>query len=124
MVMDYLERIDRYHTFILVKDGRPVAGHTFLIHRRDLVWQVAWHDPAFDRLGVGTRLMDMVFQWSSTQPFDSIDLGGGPKKARWAPVNGENYVFHVYPYSSFTARRGRRMSAIVRRRALRLMHTG
>lgn len=93
-----LEQEGRHLTFCLFKDEQAVAGHTFVVHRGDIVCQVSHRDMDYDYHGVGTRLMDMIFYWAADQGYQHIDLGGGHDyKERWAPVAGNKYEFQVCP---------------------------
>jgi len=94
----YLEQRGRHYSFLLYDKDKPIAGHTFLIDREDLVWQVTHRDKTYDRHGVGTRLMDLAFQWAAENGLQEIDLGGTHgNKARWAPQNGEKFVMNICP---------------------------
>ena len=94
----YLENQGRHYSFWLLDQQRPVAGHTFIRHHNDLVWQVTYRDPSYDWHGAGTRLMDLAFSWAALAGFQTIDMGGQHEyKIRWAPEEGERWWFSVCP---------------------------
>jgi GNAT superfamily N-acetyltransferase len=88
-----------HHTLTLHDGEKPLAGHTFLRHGLDVVWQVTYRDVEYDRQGVGTRLMDLAFDWARALGARNIDLGGlHAYKGRWAPELGDRYEFdHLHP---------------------------
>ena len=105
MIARYLENRGRHYTFLLLDQGKPVAGHTFVPHRNDFVWQQTYRDPAYDSHGVGTRLMDLTFHWAAEAGFETIDLGGRHEyKSRWAPPDGELWIFTICPEPLFRAK--------------------
>jgi CelD/BcsL family acetyltransferase involved in cellulose biosynthesis len=106
----YLEDQGRHYSFWLLDQQKPVAGHTFIRHRNDLVWQVTYRDPAYDRHGVGTHLMDLIFSWGVQAGFERIDMGGQHDyKIRWAPQEGERGWFNICPEPLFRAKQATRL---------------
>lgn len=94
----FLENQGVHYSFNLFDQDKPVAGHTFLSHHNDLVWQVSYRDPAYDWYGVGTGLMDLIFAWGKQEGYSTIDLGGWHDyKLRWAPQEGEHLCFNICP---------------------------
>jgi len=101
----YMENQGQHYTFLLLDGEKPVAGHTFLQHGQDMVWQVTYRDPTYDKFGVGTRLMDIAFHWIAEAGYNSIDLGGRHTyKVRWAPPVGEMSIFTICPEPLFRAK--------------------
>jgi hypothetical protein len=96
---NYLEKNGHHYTFCLKSGNELISGHTFLCHDNDFVWQVTYRNQKYDEYGVGTRLMDLAFQWAAKENhFHKIDLGGGhDNKERWAPINGEKHQFMIRP---------------------------
>ncbi len=92
-----MEERGQHFSLLLIDGQRWIAGHTFLVHRDDLVWLISCRDPAYDACGAGTRLMDLAFSWARDQGFRSIDLGGAhdSSKRRWAPASGTKWEFLV-----------------------------
>ena len=102
----YLEKTGHHYTLVLSDGHDRVAGHTFLSHNGDAVWQVSYRNPDYERQGVGTRLMELAFQWAAESRFRKIDLGGDHEyKLRWAPRDGVKQVFTVCPGYIMLAKR-------------------
>jgi hypothetical protein len=102
----YLEKTGLHFTLILKDKQTWIAGDTFLSHNNEAVWQVSYRHPDYDSYGVGTRLMDLSFQWASKEGFQKIDLGGDHEyKLRWAPIDGEKHVFTICPGYIMVAKR-------------------
>jgi GNAT superfamily N-acetyltransferase len=99
IAFDYYRQHGMCHAFRLLHDGEPVAGATFFIDGgRRLIWQTSYHDDAYRKQGVGTRLLELIFQWAASSPYETLDLGGGHDyKARWAPENGHIWSYNVAP---------------------------
>ena len=94
----YLERIGLHSSLLLSDRGQWVSGNTFIIHKNDPVWQLTYRDRNYDSYGVGTRILDLSFQWASNERFNKIDLGGDHDyKKLWAPEDGLKYMFRVCP---------------------------
>jgi hypothetical protein len=98
LVAQFLEKRGLHYTLSLCDQAKIVAGLTFLIHGNDAIAQVSYRNPAYNRHGVMTRLWDLAFQWASREKFRKIDLGGDHEyKLNWAPIDGEKYLFTIYP---------------------------
>jgi GNAT superfamily N-acetyltransferase len=98
LAAEHLESLGQHHSFLLRSQGAPIAGYTFMVEGNDLVFSRTHFDPDYARLGVGTRTLDLVFQWAAVSGYDRIDLGGGHGyKERWAPRDGERWDFTVAP---------------------------
>lgn len=105
LAAQYLEKQGHYYSMLLLDHGVPVAGHSFVVHQRDLVAHVTYRQQEYDWYGVSTRLLDLAFHWAAEAGFEKLDLGGGyDYKARWAPQDGERTEFNVYPTVLYRAR--------------------
>jgi GNAT superfamily N-acetyltransferase len=94
----YLENRGRYYSFLLLDADKPVVGHGFSLHRRDLVWRATYRDRAYDRIGVGTDLLDLAFHWAAEAGLEKIDLDvASHSKTRWAPQDGQVLEFVTCP---------------------------
>jgi hypothetical protein len=98
-VARHLQDIGRNFTLTLTDRGRPVAGSTLVRQDNDLVGQYMYRSPDHDWYAVGTRLIDLTFQWGAEHGFDTMDIGGDhPRyKRHWAPETGAKYSFCVCP---------------------------
>lgn len=94
-----LQSEGKLHAFTLRDGERFIAGYTFCVDRDRLISQRTVFDEQYRRDGVGTRVLDLAFQWvRESSEYKWIDLGGGHEyKARWAPQNGELLSFDVCP---------------------------
>ncbi len=85
-------------SFLLLDGDRPVAGNTFFVHNDEMILQCVARDPDYARAGVGTRCMDLTFQWAAEHGPAMINLGGGHEyKAGWAPADGTRAAFSIRP---------------------------
>lgn len=114
---EYYQNRGQYHTFELLDGERPTVGYTFFAHRRDILFLHTYRDPAYDRYRVGTRAMQLIFEWAAARPeLEKIDLGSHHAyKAGWAPQDGEEWSYNVSPLPI----RARRLVTRLGRRALR-----
>jgi len=120
-IAEHLERQAKNFTFTLHDSGRPMGGHTFLVHEKFLVWQYTYRDPQYDKLGVGTYLMDVAIKWAIESGFTGIDLGGdhAEHKKRWGPIVGHKTSMHICPRYLRVMRRGQEILGHVRANGLR-----
>lgn len=81
----------RVHTVTLLADGRPVAGCVHTSLGDTVTFQCSAREEAFEKQGVGTRVMDASLSWAKQAGFAHFILGSGEYKARWAPVFGTRY---------------------------------
>jgi hypothetical protein len=89
----YLEPRGMHYSLVMLDGDRPVAGHTFVVHGKDVVWLSTYREKSYDDYGVGTRLMDLACHWAREQGFHSLDLGTTQRhKARWAPLSDRQWV--------------------------------
>lgn len=117
LVAHFLEKQGRHYTFLLLDQDKPVAGHTFVPHRNDFVWQITYRDPAYDSYGIGTYLMDRTFFWAAEAGYEMIDLGGRHEyKMRWAPPDGELSIFTICSEPLFRAKQAANWLRIVQRK--------
>ena len=95
----YLEGLGKQYSLLLLDGDKVVAGHTFVLHRKDLVWLVTHRDESYDSYGVGTRLMDLAIHWAKQSGFQHFDLGTTQSyKARWAPMSSQWwYLLEIRP---------------------------
>jgi GNAT superfamily N-acetyltransferase len=101
LAAEYLQRRGRYYTLSMYDRDRIIAGLAFIVHCNWAVAHTNYRDPAYDRHGVMTRLMDLSFSWARDMGFDGIDLGGSYEyKRKWAPLSGQKWTFIVSPYLS------------------------
>jgi CelD/BcsL family acetyltransferase involved in cellulose biosynthesis len=98
LAAEYLEKKGYHHTLVLKNNIGWVVGYTFLIHNNEAVWQVGWRNKDYETYAVGTRLMDISFEWAAKNGWSKIDLGGDHDyKLRWAPIDGEKHQFIICP---------------------------
>lgn len=99
IVTEYLQRLGKSLTFTLMDSGRPICGHTFLVHRNQLVWQYVYRESQYDKFGIGTYLMDYAAKWALGKGFSGIDLGGDypESKRRWGPIKDSKTSIHICP---------------------------
>lgn len=117
LVTAHLQRLGRHFTLSLHDGETIVGGLTQTVHGNDLVAGVVHRDPAYERYGIGTRLIDAVFAFAREAGFDTLDIGGGHDyKARWAPPEGETWLVNVCPARLHHARQVRRAVCAVPRR--------
>jgi hypothetical protein len=120
MIAEYFEDQGKFYTFLLLDQEKPVAGHTFIPHRKGFVWEHTYRDPTYDSFGAGTRLMDLTFYWAAEAGFETIDLGGRHEyKMRWAPPDGELSIFTICPEPLLRAKQAANWVRTVRRDLVR-----
>lgn len=121
LIADYLQRQGKYFTFTLHDNGKPTAGHTFLLHEKSLVWQYTYRDPEYDEFGPGTYLMDTATKWASESGFKAINLGGGhaEHKNKWGPARGTRTSVYMCPRYLVAVHRGQEIFRNVRARGIR-----
>lgn len=87
-----------HHALLLSDGGKPVAGATMTVQGDTFVAGVIYRDPGYDRFSVGTRLIDLSFQWATEAGFQMYDIGGGHEyKHGWAPCDGERWQLRICP---------------------------
>ncbi len=118
LIAEYLERQGKNFTFTLHDNGKPMGGHTFLLHDKSLVWQYTYRDRQYDELGVGTYLMDRAIKWAIESGFRAIDLGGDhpEHKKRWGPITSTKTSIHICPKYLRAMHRGQHILDSVRAR--------
>ena len=94
-----LERAGRQNAHVLYDGDKPVAGATHLVHGDTVVASVLYRDPAYNRQGVGTYVIEAMFRWAAQAGYRLVDIGGGHAyKKLWAPeTNDYTYEFVVAP---------------------------
>jgi GNAT superfamily N-acetyltransferase len=111
LAAEYLEPRGKHHTFVLRDGEAPVAGYTFMVEANDIVFSRTHFDPAYAKHGVGTRTLDLVYDWAAKSTYDWIDLGGAHGyKERWAPRAGQRWDFSVCPAHLHAAKRAARIA--------------
>lgn len=94
------------HALRLLDGDRPVAGANYIVHGRDLIEHVIYHEPDYRWHGAGNRLHDLTFAWARDAGYDAVDIGSGAAyKERWAPPAGEQWTFNICPPHLDLARR-------------------
>lgn len=82
------------HAVQLLEGSRRVAGMVLVRSGDKLLFQCTSRDPAYDEVGVGTRVMDASIEWAASTGATTFFLGGGSSlghKQKWAPKNGVRY---------------------------------
>ena len=98
LAAEYHQARGQHHTFRLLDNGTPIAASTFFVHRNDLLWQTTFRAPEYTWHRVGTRLLELTFEWAAKAGYSKIDLGGGHEfKSSWAPEDGLEWSFDVCP---------------------------
>lgn len=93
-VSRYWTKRGRQFTFALLDGDRLAAADVCFAHRGDIVGQIHYRDPAFEKYSVGTRLIEGVHRWAAESGFAGQDFGGGHAyKKRWAPESGIRWEF-------------------------------
>lgn len=111
LAAQYYQRNGRLHSLRLLLDGAPVAGHNFYVHGRSLVYTCTYRDMRYESKSVGTRLLDLSFQWAAESDFDMIDLGSGHSyKQRWAPEDGARWYANVCPLHIYVPKQAARLA--------------
>jgi hypothetical protein len=93
----FLSDEGRYHAFRLLHRGQPVAGLTMLAHDGTLFFMNSHRNDEYERFGVGTRLFELFFRWTTTSPYRMVDMGAGSYKERWAFEDGGVTSFMLAP---------------------------
>jgi hypothetical protein len=97
-VARYWEPRGHQFTISLMDEDRFVASGTVFVHGNDVVGQANYRDPVYEKLGVGTRMIDAVQSWAAQAGFENHDFGGGlDYKNKWAPEAGERWDFILEP---------------------------
>ena len=101
----FLERLGRHHTLVLFDGDTPIAGNTHLVHKDCVVDQVKYRVPEYHHYGVGTYLVEAMFQWAARLGYREVDMGTGHTyKSRWAPTaGGYTYWLTVPPEGKYEA---------------------
>lgn len=117
LAAEYYQAHGQMHTLRLLRDGEPVAGHTFYVHRRSVVSTCTYRDARLEKQRVGTRLLDLAFHWAAESGYEQIDLGSGHAyKQLWAPEDGARWYANVCPIYIYlpkqAVRRVRRLMSV------------
>ena len=105
LVADHLTAQGRHFALQLHDGAVPVAGATLFAHGDVAVAGVIYRDPAYDWHGVGTRIIDLCFEWARDAGFSFIDMGGGHAyKEKWGPPWSERRQFHICPPHLYAAK--------------------
>lgn len=81
----------RVHTVTLSAEGRPVAGAIHTSLGDTITFQCSAREDAYEKQGVGTRVMDASLSWAKEAGFTHFILGSGDYKTRWGPAYGVRY---------------------------------
>jgi CelD/BcsL family acetyltransferase involved in cellulose biosynthesis len=99
-----------------------VAGSTLVVHAGDVVGILTHRDKSYEHYSLGTRLMDLSFQWAKQSGFRRYDLGtAGPAgtltyKSRWAPISSQRWALLEFcPEFHYRLRQFRGYGSAVRR---------
>ena len=106
MVAKYLEAQGKHITLTLQDGTKFVSGEAILVHRREMVAVHAFRDRDYDDMAVGTRSLELAFQWARDNGLVGVDIGGGYDhyKKRWAPMGGSKaklLISPTIPYAKF-----------------------
>ncbi len=95
-----------WHVTISLADGDEIAAAvTLFVHDDDLVAMCNYRRREYDRMLVGTRVLDAAHQWALATGKASIDFGSEHEYLRrWAPADGTVSEFVVSAPESFTER--------------------
>jgi hypothetical protein len=103
---EYLEKLKRHFSFMLLDGDTPVGGCTVTAHRNDLVAGVIHREPSYGSHGVGVRLIDLTFSFAADAGYQTMDIGGGHDyKKKWAPQSGRHWQLHICPQRVYLAER-------------------
>jgi hypothetical protein len=95
-VARYWEPRGRQYTISLLDGDTFAASAVVFAHGREIVGQANYREPAYDKLGVGARILDATHQWAVGEGIEKHDFGGGHDyKSNWAPHDGERWQFRV-----------------------------
>ena len=90
LAAEYLQSIGRLVSTTLSDNGRWIGGTTNLIHDNELVAQVIFRDPDYDRYGIGTYLIYLAFEFAKKSGLSGFDMGGGlDYKGKYSPEKGQ-----------------------------------
>jgi Acetyltransferase (GNAT) domain len=82
----------RTHSVMLAKDDQPVAGCVHFCVDGVVKFECTGRDLAFEKQRVGTRVLDVSFEWAKQAGYDIFDMGGGADyKHWWAPPYATSY---------------------------------
>ena len=120
-IAKYLERCGKQFTFTLHDNENPIAGHTFLVHEKSLVWQYTYRNHDYDEFSAGTYLMYYATKWAIESGFKAIDLGGDypEHKKKWGSIKGSKTSIHICPKYLITIRRCQEILCYVKAKGLR-----
>ncbi|MBN1464117.1 GNAT family N-acetyltransferase [candidate division KSB1 bacterium] len=106
---NYLQKINRLHAPILMDKGEFIAGSTLIVHDDDLVGTFIYRMPDYDKYGIGSCLMVLIFSWAKNAGFNGVDIGGdySDYKQHWAPQDGEKTNINVCPTRLMLSKRVR-----------------
>lgn len=104
-VARYWEPRGRHVTISLADGDEIAAAVTLFVHDDDLVAMCNYRRREYDRMLVGTRVLDAAHQWALATGKASIDFGSEHEYLRrWAPADGTVSEFVVSAPESFTER--------------------
>jgi hypothetical protein len=118
LAAEHLEGLGLHHTITLHDGPEVVGGLTALVHDGGLVAQHSFRSRAHAKLGIGDRLLDILFHWGAEQGYAYLDIGGadsGEYKNRWAPEGGWKASFGVHPRAPLAKRVVRRTRRLLQR---------
>jgi len=123
LAIDYLHRLEKNVTFTLHEPTHdtPIVGFTFILQGRTLVGQYTYRAPGYEKLGIGTYVLDFAINWALEHGLEEVDLGGDypEHKKRWGPPTGSKTSMHVCPPYQVVVDRSREAVRFVRRHGLR-----
>ncbi|MBN1559677.1 GNAT family N-acetyltransferase [candidate division KSB1 bacterium] len=97
LVVNYLEKINRHYSVMLMDKGEFIAGLSSIVHQNNLVATHFFRSPEYEKCSVGTYLIDLSLSWAKASGFSKFDMGGeySDYKRHWAPCVGEKINFHI-----------------------------
>lgn len=105
VVARYWEQRGRHFAISLLDGDKPAGAAVVFVHDDHVIGLAYYRDPEYEKLSIGTRLLDAVHQWAASAGYAAVDMGGGDRyKERWAPVDGRRWQFVVAPRRSLVSR--------------------
>ncbi|MBN1559678.1 GNAT family N-acetyltransferase [candidate division KSB1 bacterium] len=103
IIINYLEKMNRHYSLILMDKGEFIAGSNLIVHGSDLVGVKTFRRAEYDNFSIGTYIMDLTFSWAKDAGFHNVDMGGdyADYKKRWAQCKGEKINIHICPPHKF-----------------------
>jgi hypothetical protein len=92
LLWNRLQQRGTIHSVVLADGDKPVAGCVHYCEDGIVRFECTGRDHTYDKRRVGTRVLDVSFEWAKSAGYEFFDMGGGEGyKHWWAPPYASSY---------------------------------